>query len=45
MGCTSSESAFEPSRYDNKTVVWFLGGGPGAPKQQYPFIYVELHNF
>ena len=44
MGCASSEAAFEPQRYDNKTVVWFLGGGPGAPKQQYSLIYLELHN-
>jgi len=34
MGCSSSIDFYEPKIFENKTLIWFLGGGPGAPKQQ-----------
>ncbi len=34
MGCGGSAmDIYEPKRFRDKTIIWFLGGGPGAPKQ------------
>lgn len=44
MGCSSSSDPYEPLAFDQKATVWFLGGGPGSPKQVYPFYHTDLLN-
>lgn len=40
MGCSgSSGDSHEPRNFRDKTLIWLLAGGPGAPKQQYVLSY------